>query len=108
MILDCKRAVTLFIQHRDIISPSEVVTQLLGASKKCDNRYFLHLYLHSLFEIDLNAGKEFHDLQVRILFYFIFQSLSWISYITIQVFSVHNVKTCPGSSFLETSIVCAP
>ncbi|KAM0945251.1 putative chromatin regulator PHD family [Dioscorea sansibarensis] len=66
MILDCKRAVTLFIQNRDIISPSEVVTQLLGASKKCDNRYFLHLYLHSLFEIDLNAGKEFHDLQVEL------------------------------------------
>ncbi|KAJ0963912.1 hypothetical protein J5N97_029034 [Dioscorea zingiberensis] len=66
MILDCKRAVTLFIQHRDIISPSEVVAQLLDASKKCDNRYFLHVYLHSLFEIDLNAGKEFHDLQVEL------------------------------------------
>ena len=64
MILDCKRAVSLLIQHRDTISPAEVIGRLLGASKNCDHRYFLHLYLHSLFEFDLNAGKEFHDLQV--------------------------------------------
>ncbi|XP_058097967.1 vacuolar protein sorting-associated protein 41 homolog isoform X2 [Magnolia sinica] len=64
MILDCKRAVPLLIQHRDLITPSEVVSQLLSASKKCDHRYFLHLYLHYLFEANPNAGKEFHDLQV--------------------------------------------
>ncbi|EHA8589217.1 vacuolar protein sorting-associated protein 41 [Cocos nucifera] len=66
MILDSKRAVSLLIQHRDIISPSEVVRQLLHASKKCDNRLFLHLYLHSLFDIDSEGGKEFHDLQVEL------------------------------------------
>ncbi|XP_077247070.1 vacuolar protein sorting 41 [Tasmannia lanceolata] len=66
MILDCKRAVSLLIQHRDLITPSEVVSQLLASSKKCDNKYFLHLYLHSLFEINPNAGKEFHDLQVEL------------------------------------------
>ncbi|XP_073011981.1 vacuolar protein sorting-associated protein 41 homolog [Typha latifolia] len=66
MILDSKRTVVLLIQHRDIIPPAEVVGQLLRASKKCDNRYFLHLYLHSLFEVDINAGKEFHDLQVEL------------------------------------------
>ncbi|KAJ8485600.1 hypothetical protein OPV22_018085 [Ensete ventricosum] len=64
MILDSKRAVHVLILHRDFIPPSEVVGQLLGASKKCDEKSLLHLYLHSLFEIDPQAGKEFHDLQV--------------------------------------------
>ena len=64
MILDCKRAVPLLIQHRDFITPSEVVSQLLDASKKCDSRYFLHLYLHALFEVSPHAGKDFHDMQV--------------------------------------------
>ncbi|CAL9151796.1 unnamed protein product [Musa hybrid cultivar] len=64
MTLDNKRAVQLLILHRDFIPPSEVVGQLIGASKKCDEKYLLHLYLHSLFEIDPQAGKEFHDLQV--------------------------------------------
>lgn len=64
MILDCKRAVSLLIHHRDVIAPSEVVSQLLGASKKCNHKYFLHLYLRSLFEASPNAGREFHDLQV--------------------------------------------
>ncbi|KAL0436968.1 UNVERIFIED_CONTAM: Vacuolar protein sorting-associated protein 41 [Sesamum radiatum] len=50
MMIDCKRAVPLFIQHRDLISPSDVVSQLRAAKNKCDYRYFLHLYLHSLFE----------------------------------------------------------
>ncbi|RRT69081.1 hypothetical protein B296_00025127 [Ensete ventricosum] len=63
MILDSKRAVHVLILHRDFIPPSEVVGQLLGASKKCDEKSLLHLYLHSLFEIDPQAGKEFHDLQ---------------------------------------------
>ncbi|RVX19933.1 Vacuolar protein sorting-associated protein 41-like [Vitis vinifera] len=64
MMLDCKRAVPLLILHRDFITPSEVVSQLLDASKKCDSRYFLHLYLHALFEVSQHAGKDFHDMQV--------------------------------------------
>lgn len=65
MMLDCKRAVSLFIQYREMIMPSEVVTQLQSASDKFDSRYFLHLYLHSLFEANPQAGRDFHDLQVR-------------------------------------------
>ncbi|ONK67221.1 uncharacterized protein A4U43_C06F17810 [Asparagus officinalis] len=38
----------------------------MGAIKKCDSKYFLHLYLHSLFVVDPNAGREFHDLQVEL------------------------------------------
>ena len=64
MMLDCKRAVPLLILHRDFITPSEVVSQLLDASKKCDSRYFLHLYLHASFEVSQHAGKDFHDMQV--------------------------------------------
>ncbi|KAK1303126.1 hypothetical protein QJS10_CPB11g02298 [Acorus calamus] len=66
IILDCKRTVSLLIQHRAIIPPSVVVSQLLEASKKCDSKCFLHLYLHSLFEISLNAGKEFSDMQIEL------------------------------------------
>ena len=68
MMLDCKRAVPLFIQHKDLIPPSEVVIQLLNASKTCNSHYFLHLYLHSLFEINPHAGKDYHDMQVSSLF----------------------------------------
>lgn len=64
MMIDCKRAVPLFIQHRDIISPSDVVSQLIAAKNKCDYCYFLHLYLHSLFESNPHAGRDFHDMQV--------------------------------------------
>lgn len=64
MMIDCKHAVPLFIQNKDLISPSEVVSQLLNASNKHDHRYFLHLYLHSLFEVNPHAGKDFHDMQV--------------------------------------------
>ncbi|KAK8456416.1 hypothetical protein SEVIR_3G019800v4 [Setaria viridis] len=66
MILDSKRTVHLLIQHRDIIPPYEVVEQLLHTNKKCDKRHFLHLYLHALFEIDIHAGKDFHDMQVEL------------------------------------------
>ncbi|KAG0477738.1 hypothetical protein HPP92_012457 [Vanilla planifolia] len=66
MMVESKKAVPLLIQHRDHIPPSEVVEQLLGARDKCDHKYLLHLYLHSLFEIDVNAGKEYHDLQVEL------------------------------------------
>lgn len=64
MMVDSKKAVSMLIQHRDIVSASEVVNQLLSSSGKCDKKYLLHLYLHLLFEVDTNAGKEFHDLQV--------------------------------------------
>ncbi|XP_016478552.1 vacuolar protein sorting-associated protein 41 homolog [Nicotiana tabacum] len=66
MMIDCKRAVLLLIQQRDLISPSEVVSQLIAAKDKCDYRYFLHLYLHSLFEANLHAGKDYHDMQVEL------------------------------------------
>lgn len=66
MMLDCKQAVPLLIQNKDLITPSEVVKQLLNASDKCDSRYFLHAYLHSLFEANPHAGKDFHDMQVEL------------------------------------------
>ncbi|KAK9279527.1 hypothetical protein L1049_013206 [Liquidambar formosana] len=66
MMLDCKRAVHLLIQHRDFITPSEVVSQLLNARNNCDTRFFLHSYLHSLFEANPHAGKDFHDMQVEL------------------------------------------
>lgn len=68
MRIDCKRAIPLLIQHRDRISPQDVVSQLMAAKNKFENkfdvRYFLHLYLHSLFESNPHAGKDFHDMQV--------------------------------------------
>ncbi|KAL0390596.1 UNVERIFIED_CONTAM: Vacuolar protein sorting-associated protein 41 [Sesamum calycinum] len=46
--------------------PSDVVSQLRAAKNKCDYRYFLHLYLHSLFEANPHAGRDFHDMQVEL------------------------------------------
>lgn len=66
MMIDCKRAVLLLIQQRDLIPPSEVLSQLIAARDKCDYRYFLYLYLHSLFEVNPHAGKDYHDMQVCI------------------------------------------
>ncbi|XP_009787110.1 vacuolar protein sorting-associated protein 41 homolog [Nicotiana sylvestris] len=66
MMIDCKRAVLLLIQQRDLIPPSEVVSQLIAAKDKCDCRYFLHLYLHSLFEANPHSGKDYHDMQVEL------------------------------------------
>ncbi|XP_040931424.1 vacuolar protein sorting-associated protein 41 homolog isoform X3 [Gossypium hirsutum] len=66
MMLDCKHAVSLLIQNRDLITPSEVVSQLLRSGNNCDSRYFLHLYLHSLFEVNPHAGKDYHDMQVEL------------------------------------------
>uniref|UniRef100_A0A0D9XYG1 Vacuolar protein sorting-associated protein 41 homolog n=2 Tax=Leersia perrieri TaxID=77586 RepID=A0A0D9XYG1_9ORYZ len=66
MTLDIKRTVNLLIQHRDTIPPNEVVGQLLHTSKSCDKKHLLHLYLHALFETDMNAGKDFHDMQVEL------------------------------------------
>ena len=63
-MLDSKRATTLLIQQRDLITPSDVVSQLLAAGNKCDFRYLLYLYLRSLFEVNPHAGKDFHDMQV--------------------------------------------
>jgi len=76
MMLDCKRAVPLLIQNRDLISPPEVVKQLLNADDKSDRRYFLHLYLHSLFEVNPHAGKDFHDMQVVLFLSFSFLQAS--------------------------------
>ncbi|KAG6469839.1 vacuolar protein sorting-associated protein 41 homolog [Zingiber officinale] len=66
MLLDSKKAVNLLIQHRDLIPPSEIVERLFGTSRKCDKRHLVHVYLHALFEIDPQAGKDFHDLQVEL------------------------------------------
>ncbi|XP_047317106.1 vacuolar protein sorting-associated protein 41 homolog [Impatiens glandulifera] len=66
MLVDCKRAVPLLIQYRDLITPSEVVSQLLAVGNKSDSRYLLHLYLHSLFEANPHAGRDFHDMQVEL------------------------------------------
>lgn len=66
MLLDCKRATALFIQNRDLIAPSEVVPQLLKAGKKCDSRYYLYLYLHALFQVSPDGGKDYHDMQVEL------------------------------------------
>ncbi|GMP36080.1 hypothetical protein CsSME_00008308 [Camellia sinensis var. sinensis] len=63
MMIDCKLAVPLLTQHRDLITASEVVSQLLAAGNKCDSRYFLHLHLHSLFEANLHGRRDFHDIQ---------------------------------------------
>ena len=64
MILDSKRAIHLLIHHRDIIPPFEVVEQLLHTSKSCAKKYLLYQYLHALFEADIHAGKDYHDMQV--------------------------------------------
>ncbi|CAA7391119.1 unnamed protein product [Spirodela intermedia] len=66
MMVDSKKAVSMLIKHRDVVFASEVVSQLLSSSGKYDKKYLLHLYLHSLFEVDMNAGKEFHDSQVEL------------------------------------------
>ncbi|KAJ9554711.1 hypothetical protein OSB04_009325 [Centaurea solstitialis] len=66
MLIDHKRSVSLLIVHRDLITPAEVVSQLLAARKQCDSRYYLHEYLHSLFEANPHAGRDFHDMQVEL------------------------------------------
>ncbi|KAI3679451.1 hypothetical protein L2E82_51362 [Cichorium intybus] len=66
MSIDHKRTVALLIQHRDLITPAEVVSQLLAAKKQLDSRLFLHEYLHALFEANPHAGRDFHDMQVEL------------------------------------------
>ena len=65
MMIDCKRAISLLNQHMNLLPPSEVVSQLIAAKDKCDWRYFLHLYLDSLFVANSDAGRDYHDMQVR-------------------------------------------
>lgn len=103
MMLDCKHAVPLFIQNKDVITPTEVVSKLLNASNKCDSRYFLHLYLHSLFEVNPHAGKDFHDLQVwrtldLVLIAFTMCSYS-LSYWSKELFMVHLNTVCCSPEF---------
>ena len=64
MVIDHKRAVSLLIQYKDLITPAEAVSQLLAAKKECDSRYFLYEYLHVLFEVNPPTGRDFHDMQV--------------------------------------------
>lgn len=66
MMVDSKHATSLLIQNRDLITPSEVVAQLLAAKSNSDSRYFLYLYLHLLFVANPDAGRDFHDMQVQI------------------------------------------
>ncbi|KAL4591640.1 hypothetical protein LXL04_004610 [Taraxacum kok-saghyz] len=66
MSIDHKRTVALLVQHRDMITPAEVVSQLLAARKQVDSRFYLHEYLHALFEANPHAGRDFHDMQVEL------------------------------------------
>ncbi|XP_019199476.1 PREDICTED: vacuolar protein sorting-associated protein 41 homolog isoform X2 [Ipomoea nil] len=66
MMIDCKRAIPLLLQHRDLIPPPEVVSQLMAAGNEGDSRYLMHLYLHALFETNPHAGRDYHDLQVEL------------------------------------------
>ncbi|CAH9072753.1 unnamed protein product [Cuscuta europaea] len=65
MMVDSKRAIPLLIQHKDLIPPPEVVSQL-AAGNKGDSRHMTHLYLHALFETNPHAGRDYHDLQVEL------------------------------------------
>lgn len=66
MMIDSKHTTALLIQHRDQIPPPEVVSVILSARKNCDFRYFLHLYLHLLFEANPHAGRDYQDMQVEL------------------------------------------
>lgn len=64
MELNGKRAVQMLINQSDSIDATEVVSQLQKEDVKDKLREYLHLYLHSLFEKDPTAAKEYHGLQV--------------------------------------------
>lgn len=64
MRLNGKRAVQMLINQSDSTDPSEVVSQLQKEDKDGKLREYLHLYLHTLFEKDPTAAKEYHGLQV--------------------------------------------
>uniref|UniRef100_A0A804UBZ1 Uncharacterized protein n=1 Tax=Zea mays TaxID=4577 RepID=A0A804UBZ1_MAIZE len=103
MIVDNKRTVHLRTQHRDIILPYEVVEQLLHTSKKCDKRYLLHLYLHALFEIDIHAGKDFHDMQVEL--YADYETRMLLPFLlTSQHYRLDKVIVSPKNHIIKFSI----
>ena len=64
MRLNGKRAVQMLINQSDSTDPTEVVSQLQKEDEDGKLREYLHLYLHSLFEKDPTAAKEYHGLQV--------------------------------------------
>jgi hypothetical protein len=64
MRLNGKRAVQMLINQSDSIDATEVVSQLQKEDQDGELRKYLHLYLHSLFEKDPTAAKEYHGLQV--------------------------------------------
>ncbi|XP_024396785.1 vacuolar protein sorting-associated protein 41 homolog [Physcomitrium patens] len=66
MELNGKRAVQMLINQSDSIDATEVVSQLQKEDVKDKLREYLHLYLHSLFEKDPTAAKEYHGLQVEL------------------------------------------
>ncbi|XP_028115516.1 vacuolar protein sorting-associated protein 41 homolog [Camellia sinensis] len=100
MMIDCKLAVPLLTQHRDLITASEVVSQLLAAGNKCDSRYFLHLYLHSLFEANPHGRRDFHDIQAcRKRIKFILENaftLELVLFLTFEVMGRLNQKRLMG------------
>ena len=64
MRLNGKRAVQMLINQSDSTDATEVVSQLQKEDEDGTLREYLHLYLHSLFEKDPTAAKEYHGLQV--------------------------------------------
>lgn len=64
MRLNGKRAVQMLINQGNSIDAAEVVSQLQKEDAEGELREYLHLYLHTLFEKDPTAAKEFHGLQV--------------------------------------------
>lgn len=66
MRLNGKRAVQMLINQSDSIDATEVVSQLQKEDQDGELRKYLHLYLHSLFEKDPTAAKEYHGLQVEL------------------------------------------
>eukprot|EP01119_Soliformovum_irregulare_P019120 TRINITY_DN5998_c0_g1_i1.p1 TRINITY_DN5998_c0_g1~~TRINITY_DN5998_c0_g1_i1.p1 ORF type:complete len:882 (+),score=254.78 TRINITY_DN5998_c0_g1_i1:60-2705(+) len=60
MKYDAGKATSLLINHLDRIPIEQVVDQLKSEPK------LLHLYLHTLFIKDPQAGRDFHELQVTL------------------------------------------
>ncbi|KAK1383911.1 Vacuolar protein sorting-associated protein 41-like protein [Heracleum sosnowskyi] len=61
MKTNCEKAVSLLMQHKELITPSNVGLQLTAAE---DGRYLLHRYLHSLFKANIFTGRICHEMQV--------------------------------------------
>ena len=77
--LDSQTAISLLVDHSDKITPAMVVSQLREAASKAAQlqgglgergtlkwRMWLYQYLHQLFEVNPNAGSEFHPLQIEL------------------------------------------